>query len=460
MTTSSNAPLRAAVYLRQSLDAKRDGLAIERQRADCLRIVRERGWSVADEYADNSISASNSRKVRPGYDRLVADFASGMFDAIVCWDLDRLTRQPRQLEDWIDAATERGLRLVTANGEADLSTDGGRMYARIKASVARAEIERKGARQRAAAAQRAENGRPPLGPRLTGYTTKGKLVRAEADVVKKVFDRFDGGDSVRSIVAWLTDSGVPTRNGRPWNPSSVSAMLRNPRYAGRAVYDGAETGKAGTWKRIVADDVFERVQSRLRDPRRKAHHHGTDRRYLGSGLYLCGECGVPVISHTGERYRCPAGHLVRSGALIDAYVIGVLRGRLSDPDLADLLPTTDAGAVRTLTEELNALRGRLDSIESDYDEGMIDGRRYRTATDKVRAEMTAVQSRLGALTANAGPAGAIVRSADPVAAFDAAPLMLRRAVVELFLQVRLHPAPRGSRTFRRETVEVTWRADN
>ncbi|WP_267888213.1 recombinase family protein [Mycobacterium ostraviense] len=50
-----------------------------------------------------------------------------MFDALVVWDLDRLTSQPRQLEDWIDAAEGRGLALITTNGEADLTTDGGRM---------------------------------------------------------------------------------------------------------------------------------------------------------------------------------------------------------------------------------------------------------------------------------------------------------------------------------------------
>ena len=70
-----------------------------------------------------------------------------------------MTRQPRQLEDWIERAEERGLVITTANGEADLSTDGGRMYARIKASVARSEVERKSARQKAANAQRARLGR-------------------------------------------------------------------------------------------------------------------------------------------------------------------------------------------------------------------------------------------------------------------------------------------------------------
>lgn len=84
--------------------------------------------------------------MRPDYDRMVTDYQAGRSNAIICYDLSRLTRQPRQLEDWIDAAELRGLALVTANGDADLSTDGGRMHARIKAAVARAEMERKGAR--------------------------------------------------------------------------------------------------------------------------------------------------------------------------------------------------------------------------------------------------------------------------------------------------------------------------
>ncbi|MEQ4207909.1 recombinase family protein [Actinopolymorpha sp. B9G3] len=151
---------RCAIYLRQSLDATGDQLAVRRQQEDCHRLAAQRGWSIVAEYVDNSISASDKRRERPGYDKLVAAYDAGEFDALICWDLDRLTRQPRQLEDWIDRATDRGLLLVTANGEADLSTDAGRLFARIKASVGRNEVERKSARQRRAALQRAETGRP------------------------------------------------------------------------------------------------------------------------------------------------------------------------------------------------------------------------------------------------------------------------------------------------------------
>ena len=97
-------------------------------------------------YVGQSIWASNKDVARPDYDAMVASFERGKLDAIICRDLDRLTRQPSQLEEWIERAEEHGLKLVTANGDADLSTDGGRMFARIKAAVARGEVERKGAR--------------------------------------------------------------------------------------------------------------------------------------------------------------------------------------------------------------------------------------------------------------------------------------------------------------------------
>jgi site-specific DNA recombinase len=137
---------RCALYLRQNLDATGEQFAATRQREDCEKIAAARGWRIVGEYVDNSISASDRRKDRPGYNALVAAFEVGEFDALVCYDLDRLTRQPRQLDDWIDRAEGSGLVLVTANSEADLSRDGGQLFARIKASVALAEVRRKGAR--------------------------------------------------------------------------------------------------------------------------------------------------------------------------------------------------------------------------------------------------------------------------------------------------------------------------
>ena len=116
MKPTSSQPVRAAIYLRISLDREMDGLAIDRQREDCEKLAQFRGWEIVETYVDQSISASDKTKKRPAYLRMVADYEAGLLDAIVCYDLDRLARQPRELEDWIDRAESRAyfLSLRTA----------------------------------------------------------------------------------------------------------------------------------------------------------------------------------------------------------------------------------------------------------------------------------------------------------------------------------------------------------
>lgn len=401
---------------------------------------------------------------------MVEDFAAGRFEALVCWDLDRLTRQPRQLEDWIDAAEERGLRLVTANGEADLGTDGGRMYARIKAAVARSEMERKGARQTRALRQRAELGRPPKGTRLTGYTTNGDVVPAEAATVRAIFDAFAAGSSLRSITVALNGEpgnghgspcsvlAAPPRRGKPWSPSTVRDILLNPRYAGRSVYKGQPiqaTGGLvrGTWEPVVEEAIFDAVQDRLNDPARRSNRVGTDRRHLGSGLYLCGICDRPVRSHSGSRYRCASAHVLRALAPIDLYVCEVIRARLARSDLADLLPNPGDDEVQRIDSEALGLRNRLGRARADYKAEKIDADLY----NEIRAETEAALDKLAAerIRRTAGSAASAVLAApSPVAAFDAADLGARRAVLDALAVVRIYPAQRGRRAFDPDTVKI------
>ena len=447
-------PVSAAIYLRVSLDATGEHLAVDRQREDCRRIAEQRGWTVTEEYIDNSISASDAKKNRPEYDRMVDDYKRGLFGALVCWDLDRLTRQPRQLEDWIDVAEDRGLILVTANGEADLSTDGGRMYARIKAAVARAEVERKGARQSRAQRQRAELGKPPSGVRLTGYTQQGEIIDSEANMVFAMFERFAAGDSLKGVTRWLEDTGYQTRRGSAWNASSVRGILTNPRYAGRSVYKGTDIDKTGTWQAIVTEERFAAVQCILNDPRRITNHRSTHKKYLGSGLYNCGVCGLKVSSWSGYRYRCKNGCCSRSGTQVDALVEGVALHLLSDPRLPQYLakPGSDR-RISELTSAITAFRDRLAAIEADYDAGLIDGRRFATACEKVRSQLVDAEREQVKLLTSAGPAS-VINADDPRSAFSAAPLMIRQKVIDALMEVTLFKQARGRRELDPRSVEV------
>ena len=70
MKPTSSQPVRAAIYLRISLDREMDGLAIDRQREDCEKLAQFRGWEIVETYVDQSISASDKTKKRPAYLRI------------------------------------------------------------------------------------------------------------------------------------------------------------------------------------------------------------------------------------------------------------------------------------------------------------------------------------------------------------------------------------------------------
>jgi DNA invertase Pin-like site-specific DNA recombinase len=453
----ATAGARCALYLRVSLDATGELLAVTRQREDCRRIAASRGWAIVREYVDNSISASDKRKDRPGYNALVEDYAAGRFDALVCYDLDRLTRQPRQLEDWIDAAADRGLLLVTSSGDADLTTDNGITQARVKLAFAAGEVLRNSARRKRSNRQRADLGKPPLGVRLTGYTSAGELVPAEADVIREVFALFAAGESLAGLTTWLDGTSLRPRHAERWKPSSVRGILTNPRYCGRQKYQGQTTGTLGGWEPLVDEATFDVIQARLADPRRRTQV-GTDRKYLGSGLYLCGACPdrPELTSFSQARYWCRACGMSRTQGPVDEYVVTLTRALLARPDLADLLPARDDPAAKRLAEELTRLRRRLERVEADYDEDLIDARRYATKRDKLLSELRRVEQAQARTAAGRGAAG-LVSAADPVGYFDGASLMIRRGVVAALMRVEVLPSPRGRRGFDPATVRITPR---
>ncbi len=456
--------IRAAIYLRQSLDKDGKELAVSRQRDACRRVARQRKWIVVEEYVDNSLSASKRGVIRPAYERLLTDYRAGRFGAIVVWDLDRLTRQPRQIEDWIEAAEERGLLLTTVNDQADLSTDNGRMFARIKASVARGEVERKSARQIAANNQRAEQGKPHSGRRAFGYSKDGKRIQKhEAAEFRGAVDKLIQGASLRSIVADLRDRGVKTTAGNEWKPTELRRLLVNPRHAGLRVHRGQVVGK-GTWKAIIDEDTHRALVAILSDPSRQPK--GRPRAYLLSGIARCGACGSSVTSRIygriearGPIYVCETTpHLGRKIEPVDEFVESVMVERLSRPDAASLFaPPDNSGRLAELQAEERTLRAKLDGLAAVFADGDIDAQQLRTGTARLRKRLDGIASELPALVVT--PALEPLVTADDVGAvWDGLPVETRRTIINLLADVTVHPPGRGARVFDPLTVEIAWRA--
>jgi site-specific DNA recombinase len=99
MTTKP--PTNAAIYCRISRDREGAGLGVARQETDCRDKADALGWTIAEVYVDNDVSAY-SGKVRKDYQRMLADVRAGRIDGIVAWHTDRLHRQPA---NWKSSST-------------------------------------------------------------------------------------------------------------------------------------------------------------------------------------------------------------------------------------------------------------------------------------------------------------------------------------------------------------------
>jgi site-specific DNA recombinase len=95
-------------YTRLSLE----GDNVETQLHDCRKLAADRGWDVAKDFCDNGISAFSRTARRPAYEAMLRGIKAGEISRVIVYNLDRLTRQPRELEAIIDVIEQGKLAIV------------------------------------------------------------------------------------------------------------------------------------------------------------------------------------------------------------------------------------------------------------------------------------------------------------------------------------------------------------
>jgi DNA invertase Pin-like site-specific DNA recombinase len=457
--------MRAGVYLRQSRDQNGTGLAVARQREDCLRLCRDRGWTPT-EYVDNDISAYSGKK-RPAYERMLTDIEAGNLDAVVVWDLDRLHRRPIELEYFIDLADTHRLALATVSGDTDLGTDSGRLFARTKGAVARSEGERKSARQRRAQLQAAERGLPAGGPRAFGYERDGLTVREpEAKALRSAYASLLAGRSMVGIARDLDAAGfITARLGKRFNHSAARAVLVNPRNAGLRAYRGDIKGKA-QWPAIVEEDTWRTANAMLTDSERRRGPGSSARKWLLSGLALCGRCddGETTVKVTYREadangrnvraYRChKSSHLTREASFCDWRVTERVIARLSRDDARDLLIDDDREDLAELRVSQTTLRVRLDQLAEQFADGTLTAAQLKAGTERLRTRLADLETRMVHID-RAPLLADLVTASDVRKAWEAAGLDRQRAIIDLLYTVTLLPRGPGRKPAELESVRM------
>lgn len=442
----------ATIYARQSLDRDGEGAAVERQLDTCRKFAAERGWTVTAEFIDNDVSATNGA-ARVQFEALLASRPK----RIVVWHTDRLVRLTKDLERVIELGVN--VHAVKA-GHLDLSNPAGRAVARTVTAWATYEGEQKAERQKASNDQRAAAGRPPAGRRLYGYTPDGMhLVEAEAIHTRQAVRQLLDGAPLRTLTRQMNTAGARTTAGNEWGATELRRYLCNPRIAGLRVHRGEVVGP-GVWPPIIDEDEQVAVKAVLADPARRPK--GRPRTYLLSGVARCGQCGARLYGRTERRgpiYVCEASaHLGRRIEPVDDFVEQVMVQRLAQPDAAHAF-AVDPGVADHAAElrtERRTLTDRLDDLAEAFAAGEVTRAQLTKATATMRDRLDAIAAELPTLVDD--PVVGELTSADDVAdAWEHLAVDQRRSVIGLLADVTVHPPGRGARTFKPETVEITWR---
>jgi site-specific DNA recombinase len=396
---------------------------ITRQTEDITALAGRLGGTVAELYPENDTSAYKKRRIRlpngrsvwrvyrPEFRRLLVDYEDGKIDGIIFYDIDRLARQPRDLEDLIDLVEYYKRPVEAVTGNIDLRTSNGRAMARVLVAMANKSSEdtaRRVARASLQMAQEGRNSRFTGSRRRFGYREDGTLNEAEAAVVRDAAKRFLAGESWNGILKNFRASGIRPVYANLWSMTSIRQILLSPSTAGIAVYNGAlreenkERGKKnayydpegvalkdaagryilGNWQPVLTVDEWKAIVAES-EARRKGQNFSAQgtRKYLLTGLLRCGRvhengvmcnrsmAGFKYRSKSGGdlwAYRCPdkvlggCGGLQRSMPKLDKLIEDLLFAHLTEnaPDTleeSNKADETDPDAIQ-LAETQESIR--------------------------------------------------------------------------------------------------------
>lgn len=446
------------------------------------------GWNVTRVIVENDVasadgkvrgvSAFKRRKVRlpdgrsewrtfrPGFRESLALLASGAHDGLLALDLDRVVRDPRDLEDLIDLAEQFKIPVESVTGSLRLATDADITMARVMVAMANKSSRDTARRVSAARERQAMAGQYGGGRRPYGFEDDGRTVRpSEAEIIAESSVRLVQGASLRSIALDLRKRELVTVVGAPWRAEGLREVLLRARNAGRIVYRGEEIGDA-PWAPIVPLETFRAVQRILTEPGRVINP-GAAPKWLGSRLYMCGICTpadlkIRVTCHVRVGSRVPAyrcgdhAHLVRSVKHTDKFVVGTILARLAREDAADLIappaPDVDIAALRA---ERTSIRENLNELAADKALGLIDRGQLLAATARGNARLAEIDSQLQAAIVDS-PLRPLIEADDVEEVWDGLPLSHQRLVVKELVTVRILPSGRKGRGFDPATVEIRW----
>lgn len=385
---ATTATLRAATYARISREDEGNVDNTDIQVDEAREFIDQQGWECVGVYIDDNRSAYSGRR-RKDYERLLVDIQAGKLDVIVVTEMSRLNRRLWESIDLFRMAQTTTLAHIatTDGGGINLSTPEGIENAIKLAMEAERESRQTSRRMKRKHRVLANEGKANGGFRPFGHQRTGKGVLSihepEAVIVREIVRRLLDGESGRSVLHDLRRRAIKTTTGKDFHASDLVRIIESPRLCGLRTHLGT-LHDSEYIEPIISRSDWEQLQ--LVWDARAANKGVQARRYLLSGIVVCGHCRTPMVgrrwhdTRTGKTYRryiCPkdeayhhrpgCGRVFRNAEPIDLLVSEAVLRRLDSPKfLATLGTQTNEAELQELLNQRQAKIAKRDSLYSDY----------------------------------------------------------------------------------------------
>ena len=274
------------------------------------RIKSTPEWDFAGVYADPAMTGTTDE--RPEFQRMLRDAERHKFDMILCKSISRFARNTLITIQTIRHLQSIGVAVIFEKENIDTSKPNSEMMLTVLSAFAQEESRNISERVKAGYRLRYLNGEA-LWSELYGYRKVGKveyvIEEEEAAVVRRIFNAYDKGKSVRKIANELNADGIPSPMKSSWSANRIAAVLGNERYVGDVLTNKYYVKDHMSHKLlknngeveqillnnhhtpIIQRELFDRVQT-IKELKSSSH-------YPYEGFLICPHCGGKLVYRPG-----------------------------------------------------------------------------------------------------------------------------------------------------------------
>ena len=195
---------------------------------------------VLSRYEDEGYTGANTD--RPDYNRMIANVKDHLFDVVICYKIDRISRNVSDFSNFFSLLSEYGVEFVSIKEQIDTSTPLGRAMMYICSVFAQMERETIAERVKDNMLELSKSGkwaggRAPVGfkrERVTiGSKTHTVLVNNPETIpyLNMITDTFlNGNYTLGGLETYFRKNGIKSPNGKYLSASQIHTILKNPHY--------------------------------------------------------------------------------------------------------------------------------------------------------------------------------------------------------------------------------------